>query len=295
MLKDVLANKKEHRISIIAGGVALFAFIAIIPALAASVAITSLVADPELLQTEAEEALEAAPPATKEFLLDQLAGIIDNSGGAGIAAVIGVAGAVFSASGAMGNLMEGLNAAYGRQESRNFFVKRGTAVLLMLGALVVLATMVFTMSVVPALIENFIESSAVSAIVNVGRFVLLALIMTAGLSVLYRFGPAKQTESTTQLVPGGKQPLLTKGALIGLVLMLVLSIFFSFMTTNVSNYGETYGTLATIIIVLLWLNYMSLAILMGAEFDAYFARKKIYDARVEAGLPAVRPPAQAAA
>ncbi len=290
MLKDVLAKKKQHRISIVSAGVAFWAFIALIPALGAAVAITGLVADPQVLVTEAEAALEAAPDETREFLVAQIRNIADNSGAAGIAAVVGIAASVWSASGAMGQFMEGLNAVYDRHESRNFFVKRGTAVLLMLGALVLVAAMVFAMSVVPLLVSNFIENSAVSVVINIGRFVGLGLIVIFGLSIFYRFGPSPDDSRTGELVPGGKAPLISMGGVVGTVLMLVLSAAFAWVSANLSSAGETYGTLATIIIVLTWLNYLALAVLLGAEVDAYLQRKRVFDARAEAGLAPVRQP-----
>ena len=96
LVKDVLAKRKEHRVGIVAAGVALFAFISLIPAMAAAVAITALVADPDVLVAEAEAALEAAPPETGMFLVAQLESIVDNSGAAGVAAAVGIFLSVFS-------------------------------------------------------------------------------------------------------------------------------------------------------------------------------------------------------
>ncbi len=289
MVKDVLAKKKEHRLNIIAAGVALFAFIAIIPALAATVAITSLVADPQILIDEATSALEAAPEETKNFLLAQLENIIDDDGAAGVAAVIGVAAAVWSASGALGHFMEGLNLVFGRTESRSFVVKKLTAVALMLGAIVLLAATVFAMSVVPALVSSLVDSDGVSALINIGRFPVLLLVLIAGMSTLFRFGPAPDSNRTNELVPGGRNPIITAGGAAAAVLLLVISALFGWFSANFGSFGETYGTLATIIVVLLWLQYMALGVFIGAEVDAHLRRKRVFDARVNAGLPAVRP------
>lgn len=293
MLKDVLAKKKLHRISIVSAGVAFYAFIALIPALGAAVAITGLVTDPQVLVDEANAALEAAPAETKAFLVSQIENIASNDGAAGIAAVIGIAASVWSASGAMGHFMEGLNAVYDRQESRSFIVKRGTAVLLMLGALILLAAMVFAMSIVPPLVESFIDSSVVSWVINIGRFVAIGLLFVTGLSVFFRFGPSPDDSRKGELVPGGKASLISVGGAVGTVLMLVISAVFGWTSANLSDFGATYGTLATIIIVLLWLNYMSLSVLLGAEVDAYMRRKAVFDARANAGLDPVRQPSTA--
>ncbi len=288
MVKDVLAKKKEHRINIVAAGVALFAFLSLIPAMAAAVSITSLVTDPQILVDEANSALEAAPEETRTFLVSQLRNIANDSGAAGAAAVLGIALAVFSASAAVGHLMEGLNIIYGRTESRNFVVKKLTAVLLMLGALVTMALLVFSMAVVPPLVASFIDSSALSALINIGRFPLIAIAMAVALGVLYRFGPAPNIGRSNELVPGGKQPFITKGGIAGMVLVLVFSALLGVAGQFLSLAGEALGTLATIIVVLKWLHLLAQGVLLGAEVDAYAQRQKVWDSRVNAGLPAVR-------
>lgn len=294
LVKDILAKRKEHRLTIMAGGVALFAFIAIIPALAATVAITSLVADPDILRTEAESALEAAPEATANFLLDQLDEILMADSAAGIAALIGVAAAIWSASGAMGHFMEGLNLVFDRTETRNFVVKKLTAIGLMLGAVVMLAATVFAMSIVPALVRNVIDSSAVSTLINIARFPVLLLVLVIGMSTLFRLGPVADPNRNNELVPGGRAPIISPGGIAAAVLALLISALVAWVSSNLGGAGEAYGTLASIISVLLWLHYMAQAVLIGAEVDAYFRRKKVFDARVNAGLPAIRAEAAAA-
>lgn len=295
MLKEVLAKKKEHRLNIVAAGVALFAFISLIPAMAAAVSITSLVTDPDVLVSEAESALEAAPEETSDFLVSQLRGIAESDSAAGAGAILGIALATFSASAAVGHLMEGLNIIYGRTESRNFVVKKLTAVLLMLGALLAMALLVVGMTAVPALVAEFVDSSAISALFNIGRFPVIALMLAIALGVLYRFGPAPDDGRSKELVPGGKQPLVSKGGIIGMVLVLVFSAILGIAGQYLTLAGAALGTLATIIVVLKWLHLLVQGVLLGAEVDAYTQRRKVYDARVEAGLPAVGPELVAAA
>ncbi len=288
-LKDKV---KEHRLPIFAAGVAFFAFIALIPALAAAVSITGMVADTETLKTETEAALANSPEATRDFVVQQITDIADSgSTGAGIAAAIGIAASVFTASGAVGQLMETLNVVFDRTETRNFILKRLLAIGLMLGALVMVAAMVFTMSVLPAQLNNWIDSSAIRWLISIGRFVALGLLMVAALSFLYRVGPASDPARSSELVAGGKSPIITKGAAVGTALIVLLSWGFGVFVNNFGSYGETYGTLATIIVVMLWLQLMALAVLIGAEVDAALGRQRVYEARQSAGLDAVTPTA----
>lgn len=290
LVAELKTKIKEHRLPIFAAGVAFFAFIALIPALAAAVSITGLVADTDTLTTEVEAALENSPDDTKMFVTSQIEDIASSgSTGAGIAAAIGIAASVFSASGAVGQLMETLNVVFDRRESRNFVVKRLIAIGLMLGALVMVAAMVFTMSVLPAQLNNWVDSSAIRWVISIGRFVALGVLMVAALSFLYRVGPAADSARASELVAGGRAPLVSKGAAVGTALIVFLSWGFGVFVNNFGSYGETYGTLATIIVVMLWLQLMALAVLIGAEVDAALGRQKIYAARRSAGLSAVAP------
>lgn len=285
LVTELRERIKEHRLPIFAAAVAFFGFIALIPALAAAVSITALVADVDVLIEEVDSALEASPQETRDFLGAQLRSIADGgNSSAGIAAFVGIALSLFSASGAVGQLMEALNVVHDRRESRNFVVKRGTAFLLLLGTILTMAAMVFAMNVVPALINSFVESSGVSALVNIGRFVGLGLFMVFALTVLYRFGPSPDNERAGELVSGGKRPLLSKGALVGTVLVVVVSWGFGFFANNFGSYNETYGTLAAIVVLLLWLQLLALAVLVGAEVHAVLEQRRVREVRSNAGL-----------
>lgn len=280
----------EHRLPLFAAAVAFFAFIAFIPALAAAVSITGLVADTDELVREAESALENSPAPTRDFVVEQIRSVADGSStGAGVAAAVGIALAVFSASGAVGNLMEALNVVFDRRENRNFAAKRLTAIGLLVGALFLLASMVFAMSILPAQLDDWFSSSWARALVTAGRFVVLGLLMMGGLSVLYRVGPANDLERARELVSGGTSYLVSRGAIVGTTLLVLLSWGFGVFVNNFGSYGETYGTLATIVVVLLWLQLMALAVLLGAEVDARFVRERVRDASVNVGLSAALP------
>lgn len=284
-LRQLLDRVKAHNLPIFAAAVAFFSFVAMVPALVATVSITGLVADTDDLISEAESVLEGVPDSTKRFLLDQLHSIADSdSTGVGIAAVVGIALAVFSASSAVGNLMTALNYIYERSESRNFVVKRLTAIGLLLGAILGLAAMVFTLGVLPELLSEWEGSALLRFLVTVSRFAGLAVIMVVGLGVLYRLGPTPRPSGTYELVPGGRWEMFTIGAAVGTGLFVVLSWGFSIFVRNFGSYNETYGALAGIIVLLLWLQLASLAVLVGAEINAVRKERRIDRARLEAGL-----------
>ena len=284
-LTELRLGVKAHNLPIFAAAIAFFGFVALVPTLVATVSITSLVADPDDLVAEAESALEAAPDDTREFLVDQLERIVDtDSAGVGLAAGLSVALALFSASGAIGNMMAALNVVFDREENRNFVFKRLLAIGLLLGSIVLLAAMVFTMTIVPELLADWSANDAVKTLLDIARFVGLGLLLVIGLTTLYRIGPAARRANTIELLPGGRQELVSVGAFVGAALFVLLSWGFGVFVRNFGSYNETYGTLAGIIVVLLWLQLVSLAILVGAEIDAVRQKHRVNVARHEAGL-----------
>ena len=254
------------------------------PALAATVSITALVADEMQLIEEATSALASAPTETQNFLVGQLESIVESdSGGVGAAAAVGVVLALFSASGAMGQLMTALSIINDRVDTRSFILRRLIAVGLVVGAIVMIGAMVGAMPVLTAVLDQ-IDQGWLRWLANIGRFLGLGLLMVVGLSILYRIGPGPEVRNTYELVPGGRKPLISIGAVVGAIGFVVASWLFGIFVTNFGSYNETYGTLATIIVVLLWLQICALMILIGAEVEATRRSRAVVDARVSAGL-----------
>jgi YihY family inner membrane protein len=204
--------------------------------------------------------------------------------GVGVAAVISIALALFAGSAAVGNLLSALSAVFDRTEKRTWLKKRLMALSLLFGTVVALAAMVALMAVVPEVLRDWDGNRVVEVLIDVGRFLGLGLLMAVGLSVLYRVGPAPIRSETYELVPGGRRALVSIGAIIATVLFVLLSWGFGVFARNFGSYNETYGALAGIIVVLLWLQLASLAVLIGAEIDALRQHRKVRAARVAAGL-----------
>lgn len=262
--KTLKTRISEHNAPIFAAAVAFFAFLSLIPALTAVIGVYGLVADPDDVADQVADALSGAPESTREFLVEQMTDIAAGSSGAlGASVAIGLALALFSASGAVANLLKSLNVAYEIRETRKPWTLRGTALGLMIGGIVVLGVVLFLMAALPPLLAEWGLGNVARWTLNVGRYPVLGVVMAATLSLLYRLGPDHR---------GNDRPLsrrlFTAGGLLATVLFVVLSALFSFYTANLGSYGETYGPLATIIVLLLWFQLSALAVIVGAELDA---------------------------
>ena len=261
---------KRHNAPIFAAAVAFFAFLALIPALTAVIGIYGLIADPDDVTRQITVALSGAPESTRTFLVEQMTDIAAGSGGAlGLSVAAGLLLALFSASGAVANLLKSLNVAYEIAETRKPWTLRVTALGLMLGGFVVVVVVVFLMAALPPLLADRGFDTTAKWSLEIARYPVLGLVMAATLSLLYRLGPDHR---------GNDRPLsprlFTTGGLTATILFVALSALFSFYTANLGSYGETYGPLATIIVLLLWFQLSALAIIVGAELDAELSDRK---------------------
>jgi membrane protein len=258
------ARITRHNAPIFAAAVAFFAFLALIPTLTAVIGIYGLVADPDDVTRQIGDALSGAPESTRTFLVEQMASIADASTGVlGLSVAVSLLLALFSASGSVANLVKSLNVAYEIEETRAPWTRRGLALGLMLGGIVVLGVVMFLMAALPPLLADWGLGDLARYSLDTLRYPILGLVMAVGLSLLYRLGPDHR---------GNDRPLsprlFTAGGLTATTLFVVLSALFSFYTANLGSYGETYGPLATIIVLLLWFQLSALSIIIGAELDA---------------------------
>jgi membrane protein len=193
----------------------------------------------------------------------------DSKGGTSAAAfLIGFFGAVWAASGAMGSVIKAVNRAYERQETRPFWRVRAIAVLLVVTSGITTAG-IFLFIVVGGSLGDAISKKAHLG----GAFqwtwgilrwpvAFAAILLFFGL--VYYLAPNKEQRSWKWITPG---------SLLGGLLWLLLSGLFALYVTYAGNYTKTYGTIASGVILLLWLNYSAFALLFGAELNSELERQ----------------------
>jgi membrane protein len=255
------ARVREHNLTLVAAGVAFYAFLALVPALIAFVSIYGLVADADDVTRQVEDLGDALPAEVQDFLIFQLTQIVNASGtGVSVTAIVAIVVALWSASGGMAALITGLHVAHETDEPRSFVVKRGKALLLTIAAIVFLGIVLFLIVAVPPLLSDAGLGDAGRIAFEVLRWPILAVLMIVGIGLLYRF--------SVKGAPRGWLGFVTPGAVVATVGWLVVSGLFAVYTANFASYGKTYGALATIVVVLLWLWLSALVVLVGAEIDA---------------------------
>jgi membrane protein len=269
VLKRVKAEVKDDNVSLLAAGVAFYAMLAIFPAIIALVTIYGMVADPNQVESQVGEFAKSLPSGADQLLTQQLKNVVSaGRQSLSIGLVVSLLAVLWSVSSGVQGLVKGLNVVYDERETRGFIKLRGLSLLLTLGAIVVAVVALALITVFPAVIDNLGLGRAGELAASIARWVVLALLVLAALAVLYRFAPDRANPRWRWVSPG---------AVVALVLWLLGSIGFSWYVDNFGKYNQTYGALAAVIILLLWLFLSAFAVLLGAEFDAEAERQTARD------------------
>jgi membrane protein len=270
IIKRAWKEAKKDQVPLISAGVAFYAFLAIVPTLIAVVMVYGLVSDDPLDVTEQLESFGSALPSEAEKLIeDQLQTLTtspERSLGLGLLFALGLA--LWSASGGIGNMIKAVNFAYDEKDTRNFVKSKSLALAFTLGAIVFMVLAVGLVAAVPAILAALDVPSWVDAVVEVGRWIGLIVVVMIALAVLYRWAPDRAD---------AKFRWLSVGSVVATVLWVVASVGFSFYVDNFGSYGKIYGSLAGVVVLLLWLWLAAYATLLGAEINAEMEQQTIKD------------------
>jgi membrane protein len=243
VLKRVKAEVKDDNVSLLAAGVAFYAMLALFPAIIALVTIYGMVADPAQVESQVGEFAKSLPSGADQLITEQLKNVVNAGEQAlSIGLALSLLAVLWSVSSGVQGLVKSLNLVYDERETRGFLKLRGLSLLLTLGAIVVAVVALVLITVFPGVVDDLELGQAGELAASIVRWVVLALLV-----------------------------------LVALVLWLLGSVGFSWYVDNFGKYNQTYGALAAVIILLLWLFLSSFAVLLGAEFDAETERQTARD------------------
>lgn len=251
--------------------------LAIFPALLALVSLLGVVGQAEsTVQTIMQMVEGVASPQVAETLrqpIEQLA----NTPSAGLALVVGLVGALWSASGYVGAFGRAMNRIYEVEEGRPFYKLRPVMLLITLVMLLLAAAMAILLVVsgpIARTIGDAVGLGETAVLVwNIAKWPLLVVFAVVLIALLY-YG-----------TPNVKQPKfrwLSLGSFLALVILALATLGFFFYVSNFGNYNKTYGAIGGVIVLLLWVWIANLSLLLGAEFDAEMERGR----ELQGGLPA---------
>ncbi len=278
-VKSAVAEFQKDHCTDLAASLTYYAVLALFPAMLALLSLLGVVGRGP---RTADQIIRLLEDLGQDQVAQQLKGPIESmvsTQGAGLLLTVGIVLALFSASGYVGAFGRALNRVYEVDEGRPIWKLRPQMFLVTLG-LVVLAGLVLVGIVVSGPFARDIGKAVglqeqTVTVWNIAKWPVILLIVMVIVAVLYH------------VTPNVRQPRfrwLSPGAVIAILVWVLASVGFGFYVSNFGSYDKTYGSLAGVIVFLLWLWITNLALLLGAEVDAELERTR----QLEAGIPAER-------
>jgi membrane protein len=275
-LKRTVTEFRADELTDRAAALTYYGVLALFPGLIVLVSILGLFGDPERTTATITQIVTALGPASAaETFTAPIEEITANRGAAGVLFVVGLAGALFSASGYIGAFMRASNKIYETGEGRPFWKLRplqiAVTLVMVLLVVIVLLALVLTGPIVDAVAAPLGISEVAVTAWTIAKWPVLALVVVTIISVLYYASPNVRQ-------PGFRW--VTPGSVLALLVWIIASIAFAFYVANFGSYDATYGALGGVITFLVWLWLTNIAVLLGAELNAELERTRELDAGV---------------
>ncbi|MFD5254592.1 YihY/virulence factor BrkB family protein [Streptomyces bobili] len=275
VLKGTVKEFKDDELTDRAAALTYYGVLALFPALLVLVSLLGI-AGKSATDEVLENIQKFAPGSARDILTDAVTQLQGRSGIGSVMALVGIVLAVWSASGYVAAFIRSANAVYDVPEGRPVWkvlpVRVGVTVLLLVLAVLSALIVVFTGDLARRAGTALGIGDTALTVWSIAKWPVLVVLVTIMIALLYWATPN---------VKGRGFRWITPGSVLALLIWLIASAGFAFYVANFASYNKTYGTLAGVIVFLVWLWISNIAILLGLEFDAELARQRA----VAGGLP----------
>jgi membrane protein len=263
-LKRTATEFSEDNLTDWAAALTYYGLLSLFPALIAVVAVLGLFGDPKTTTSTITDAITAiGPSSAAQTFSGPIESITSNRSGAGLALVIGLVLALWSASGYVGAFMRASNVIYETPEGRPFWKLRPLQMLVTLAMILLLAIvalgLVLTGPIVDAVAKPIGLSDTAITVWNIAKWPVLAALFITMIAFLYYASPNVKLRGFRWVTPG---------SVVALVIWIVASAAFAFYVASFGSYNKTYGALGGVIVLLIWFWITNLAILFGHQLNA---------------------------
>ncbi|HET9829209.1 MAG TPA: YihY/virulence factor BrkB family protein [Nocardioidaceae bacterium] len=285
VLRRTLREFSKDQCTDLAAALTYYAVLALFPALIALLSILGLVGQGPKIVSSILSIMSSSGLAGVAKTLGPTLQQLTHTPGAGLALVIGLLSALWSASGYVGSFSRAMNRIYEIREGRPVWKLRPVMLFVTLVSVVLVAVVLLGLVVSGSIAQKVgdtigLGSTAVT-VWNIAKWPVMLVIVVFIVALLY------------YATPNIKQPKfrwLSIGAAVAILVWVLASVAFGFYVSNFSSYNKTYGSLAGVIVFLLWLWLTNIALLFGAELDAELERGRELQAGVAAEETVQLPP-----
>ena len=222
-------------------------------------------------QTLMEIISNVLPPSTNSATFSTLEDIINNQRG-GLLSIGFILALYFSTNG-MSSLIQAFNSSYHIRENESIIKHQMLSILLtiVISALVFLTIIliIFGKAVIIYMIDYQLINENKLVLLNAAKWVILIFMLFLGITTIFNLGPAIKSQIK----------IFSPGAILATLFIILTSIVFSYYIDNFSQYNKIYGSIGTLIIILLWIYFNAIFLLIGFELNAsiFNAKKNLTD------------------
>jgi membrane protein len=276
-LKRTATEFQEDNLTDGAAALTYYGLLALFPTLIALVSIVGLIADPEsTTNTLTDIVNRIGPDSAASTFEGPIRQVTESRGTAGFALIASTLLALWSASGYLGAFIRASNVIYETREGRPFWKLRPLQLLLTLVIVLLLAVMALGIVLTGPIVSDVAEPIGVSgtavSIWSYAKWAVIAALFLLTIALIYYASPNVKQRGFTWITPGG---------LVALVAWLVASAGFGIYVSQFASYNRVYGSLAGVVVILIWMWITNLAILFGHELNAERER----DVQFKEGVP----------
>lgn len=255
----------EDRVTSVAASLAFYALLSLVPALSILVSIYGLFTLPSSIPDQLATFTDLMPEAARSIVADQAVRLATQSNGSlSLTLVVSLLIGGWSANAAVKSVFESLNLMWGTVDDRSYLAINLESLLFTFAGILVAVVVLVTMAVIPGLLALLPVDDATGSLLLLVRWPILYVTGLAAIVMVYRRGPCRRPPPAMWILPGAIAASLAWGA---------ASWGFSWYVSTLATYPATYGSLATVVVMLTWLWISAIILLAGAEIDAEIERQ----------------------
>ncbi|MGW7333436.1 YihY/virulence factor BrkB family protein [Streptomyces sp. NPDC054840] len=267
-LRGTLKEFKDDELADRAAALTYYGVLALFPALLVLVSLLGIAGESATKQV-LDNLQKLAPGSARDVISNAVQQIQGNAGIGSLVAIVGLAVAIWSASGYVAAFIRTSNAVYDMPEGRPVWkvlpLRLALTITLMILAVASALIVIFTGNLARQAGAALGIGDTAMTVWSIAKWPVLVLLVTIMIAILYWAAPNAK---------GRGYKWVTPGSFLALVIWMVASAGFAFYVANFASYNKTYGTIAGVIVFLIWLWITNLAILLGLEFDAELVRQR---------------------